>query len=63
LLQFGIADEVIPEPLGGAHRDPAGTVARVLEAVDRALEALGSVAPEELLERRYRKFRRIGTGP
>jgi len=61
LLQFGIADEVIPEPLGGAHRDPSGTVARVLDAVDRALGVLAGVAPDELRERRYRKFRRIGT--
>ena len=61
LLQFGIADEVIPEPLGGAHRDPSGTVARVLDAVDHALGVLAGVAADELRERRYRKFRRIGT--
>ena len=60
LLAFGIADEVIPEPLGGAHRDAAGTVARVLEAVDRALSTLAGIAPDELREHRYRKFRRIG---
>jgi acetyl-CoA carboxylase carboxyl transferase subunit alpha len=60
LLRFGIVDEVIPEPLGGAHRDAPGIVARVLDAVDRALSALVSVAPDELREGRYRKFRRIG---
>jgi len=60
LLQFGIVDEVIPEPMGGAHRDAAGTVTRVLDAVDRALVALAPVAPDELRDRRYRKFRRIG---
>jgi acetyl-CoA carboxylase carboxyl transferase subunit alpha len=60
LLQFGIVDEVIPEPLGGAHRDAPGTVVRVLDAVDRALSALASIAPDELREGRYRKFRRIG---
>ncbi len=37
LLEFGIVDEMIPEPLGGAHRDPSGTVERVLDAVDAAL--------------------------
>ncbi len=63
LLAFGIVDEVIPEPLGGAHRDAAGTVARVLDAVDAALGALASVAPSELVDRRYRKFRRIGAPP
>jgi acetyl-CoA carboxylase carboxyl transferase subunit alpha len=60
LLQFGIVDEVIPEPMGGAHRDGPGTVSRVLDAADRALEALVPIASEELRERRYRKFRRIG---
>ena len=60
LLRFGIVDEVIPEPLGGAHRDPAGVVGSVLAAVDRALGALGELAPDELRDRRYRKFRRIG---
>jgi acetyl-CoA carboxylase carboxyl transferase subunit alpha len=61
LLGFGIVDEVIPEPLGGAHRDAAGTVARVLDAVVRALDALAGVAPDELRDARYRKFRRIGS--
>jgi acetyl-CoA carboxylase carboxyl transferase subunit alpha len=60
LLQFGIVDEVIPEPLGGAHRDTAGTVARVLDAVDAALGALSALPPDQLREGRYRKFRRIG---
>ncbi len=61
LLEFGIIDEVIPEPLGGAHRDSRGTVERVLDAVDAALIALDALAPDERLERRYRKFRRIGS--
>ncbi len=60
LLAFGIVDEVIPEPLGGAHRDAAGTVARVLDAVVHALDALVTVAPDDLRDGRYRKFRRIG---
>jgi len=60
LLAFGIVDEVIPEPIGGAHRDAAGTVARVLDTVNAALTTLASVPAAELVERRYRKFRRIG---
>jgi acetyl-CoA carboxylase carboxyl transferase subunit alpha len=60
LLQFGIVDEVIPEPLGGAHRDPAGVVASVLAATDRALNVLTVIPPDQLRDRRYRKFRRIG---
>jgi acetyl-CoA carboxylase carboxyl transferase subunit alpha len=62
LLQFGIVDEVIPEPIGGAHRDAVGTVARVLAAVDRALDELVQIPVDELRDRRYRKFRRIGSG-
>jgi acetyl-CoA carboxylase carboxyl transferase subunit alpha len=60
LLTFGIVDEVIPEPIGGAHRDAAGTIARVLDAVDRALDALIPIPSAELRDRRYAKFRRIG---
>jgi acetyl-CoA carboxylase carboxyl transferase subunit alpha len=60
LLTFGIVDEVIPEPIGGAHRDAAGTIARVLDAVDRALDALIPIPSVELRDRRYAKFRRIG---
>jgi len=61
LLQFGIVDQVIPEPLGGAHRDPQGVVDRVLSAVDDALNALAPVPPDQLRDRRYAKFRRIGS--
>ena len=60
---LGIVDEVIPEPIGGAHRDPAGIVGRVLGAVDRALDELVKVPVDELRDRRYRKFRRIGSVP
>jgi acetyl-CoA carboxylase carboxyl transferase subunit alpha len=60
LLEFGIIDEIVPEPLGGAHRDAAGTVTRVLDAVDAALVNLVKVPLDTLLERRFAKFRRIG---
>ena len=60
LLEFGIIDEIVPEPLGGAHRDTEGTVARVLDAVDAALGSLVKVPVDDLLERRFAKFRRIG---
>ncbi|HEY6234837.1 MAG TPA: hypothetical protein VIW69_07050, partial [Candidatus Elarobacter sp.] len=61
LFAFGIVDEVIDEPVGGAHRDAAGTIARVLDAVSHALDALVTVAPDDLRDARYRKFRRIGS--
>jgi acetyl-CoA carboxylase carboxyl transferase subunit alpha len=60
LLHFGIIDEIVGEPLGGAHRDAAGTIARVLDAVDAALGTLVKVPLADLLDRRYVKFRRIG---
>jgi acetyl-CoA carboxylase carboxyl transferase subunit alpha len=60
LLRYGIIDEIVPEPLGGAHRDPEGTVKRVLDAANAALDMLATLPPDELIERRYRKFRRIG---
>jgi len=61
LLEFGIVDEVLPEPIGGAHRDAAGTIAAVLDAVDAAVEVLRAVPVAQLLDRRYAKYRRIGT--
>jgi len=63
LQGFGIVDEVIPEPLGGAHRDAHGTILRVLDAIDAALGRLTALSPDALLEQRYAKFRRIGTAP
>jgi acetyl-CoA carboxylase carboxyl transferase subunit alpha len=60
LRAFGIIDEVVPEPLGGAHRDVAGTVARTLSAVEKAVTSLAALPAETLLEERYRKYRRVG---
>jgi acetyl-CoA carboxylase carboxyl transferase subunit alpha len=60
LLGFGVVDEVIPEPLGGAHRDPRGTIDRVLLAIDAAIGRLETLPVDDLLARRYDKFRAIG---
>jgi len=60
LLEFGIADEIIPEPTGGAHRDPAGTIARVLKSIGSALDDLASSSAAQLKEARYQKYRQIG---
>jgi acetyl-CoA carboxylase carboxyl transferase subunit alpha len=60
LLDFEIIDQIVREPLGGAHRDPDGTIARVLDAVDAAVTRLSELAPDVLRDRRYDKFRRIG---
>jgi len=56
----GVADEVIPEPVGGAHRDPAEALRRVDEAVGRHLDALRTLGPEALREDRYQRFRALG---
>jgi len=60
LRGFGIVDEVIAEPLGGAHRDAHATIRRVLKATDDALLRLSSLSAGELRESRYAKYRRIG---
>jgi acetyl-CoA carboxylase carboxyl transferase subunit alpha len=60
LLKMGIIDEVIPEPLGGAHREPAKIAQNVKEAIIRNLKELEGLDKDELLKLRYKKFRDIG---
>jgi len=60
LLKMGIIDEVIAEPLGGAHRDPAKIAQNVKEAVLRNLKELENLDRDALLKLRYKKFRSIG---
>jgi acetyl-CoA carboxylase carboxyl transferase subunit alpha len=60
LLEFGIVDEVIPEPLGGAHRDHRRMAANLKSSLVGALDRLTGLAADDLLRRRYDKFRRIG---
>lgn len=60
LLDLGIADEVIPEPFGGAHRDPATVLVAVGVAVKSALETLSALTPDEISESRYARLRAIG---
>ena len=60
LLQRGIVDEVIDEPLGGAHRDPEFVAQRLKASILRFLKLTEPLPIETLLERRYERFRRIG---
>lgn len=60
LRGFGIVDRIVPEPMGGAHREPAGVVAHVLDAIDESLKVLGTLSVPTLLEERYRKYRQLG---
>jgi acetyl-CoA carboxylase carboxyl transferase subunit alpha len=61
LLRFEIVDEIIPEPLGGAHRNREEVIESVLAAADRNLAELSRQTPDALQEARYRKYRRVGT--
>jgi acetyl-CoA carboxylase carboxyl transferase subunit alpha len=61
LLQLGIIDEIIPEPIGGAHRDKANTIKTVLSSVEKHLLALIN-SKENFKEKRAEKFINIGGG-
>ncbi len=60
LSEFGIVDEIVPEPPGGAHRQPDAAVGAVAAAVRRHLGVLTAQPVDALLTARYEKFRRIG---
>jgi len=60
LKELGIIDEIIPEPLGGAHRNWQVCFSSVKEAISRHLGELLELKGEELLERRYQKYKKMG---
>ncbi|AMX02961.1 acetyl-CoA carboxylase carboxyltransferase subunit alpha [Microbulbifer thermotolerans] len=60
LEELGIVDETIPEPLGGAHRDPDAMAARLKERLGDQLERLTSTPIDELLEKRYQRLMSYG---
>jgi acetyl-CoA carboxylase carboxyl transferase subunit alpha len=60
LLLLHLVDELIPEPLGGAHRDHRATANTLKAALLKHLTELRSLSTDELLERRYHKFRSLG---
>ncbi|MBP7633159.1 acetyl-CoA carboxylase carboxyltransferase subunit alpha [Candidatus Ozemobacteraceae bacterium] len=60
LLELGIIDGVLPEPLGGAHRDPQVTADAIRRAIGEHLPQLMKMPPAELIEKRYSKFRAMG---
>ena len=61
LLKLGIIDEIVPEPLGGAHRDHAQAGQTVENYINRTLNQLARADIDRLLERRYQKLRVIGS--
>lgn len=60
LLAHKLADEIIPEPLGGAHNNYPEMAAALKEAILRHLDEVSALPPDKLLEARYRKFRDMG---
>ena len=60
LLQLGLVDEVIPEPLGGAHKDPEKVAAQVGDCLATQLEELDKLTTEALLEERYQRLLSYG---
>ncbi len=60
LLELGIVDGVIKEPLGGAHRDPQEMAANIKAAIRKDLDILRAIDKNKLIKQRYDKFRKIG---
>jgi acetyl-CoA carboxylase carboxyl transferase subunit alpha len=60
MLAGGIIETIIPEPLGGAHRDPQAAGASVKDYLASALDALCDLPTGQLLEERYQRYRKLG---
>ena len=60
LKELGIVDEIVKEPLGGAHQDHDATAAALKKALKKNLAELGMMPPGELKKQRYDKYRNIG---
>lgn len=60
LFNLGLIDEIIPEPRGGAHKDPEQTALNIKERIIKHLEELKKISPEEVVKKRYKKYREIG---
>jgi acetyl-CoA carboxylase carboxyl transferase subunit alpha len=60
LKELGVVDEVIAEPLGGAHNDPEAAAKSLKDAFSRHLKELLELSKDELLEARYERYRQLG---
>lgn len=60
LLRLGIVEDIIPEPLGGAHLDPEAAAAALEDALDRHLRELRRLSADELIAQRSARFRALG---
>ncbi|HTZ18260.1 MAG TPA: acetyl-CoA carboxylase carboxyl transferase subunit alpha, partial [Dissulfurispiraceae bacterium] len=61
LKGFKIVDDIIPEPLGGAHREPEAVAKKMTEYIIKTLESLQGKPAPKLIEERYRKIKKIGS--
>jgi len=61
LFRMAVIDEIVKEPLGGAHRNPKGMAETLKEVIERHLRELEKMNMEKLLNLRYEKFRKMGT--
>jgi len=60
LLRLGVIDEIVQEPVGGAHADPSGAAELLAPHLEKALKELQKLKPAALLDERYKKFRSMG---
>ena len=60
LMRLEVVEGVLPEPLGGAHRDPAAAAVTLKAALIAQLDALAALSPDELVEQRLSRYRRMG---
>jgi acetyl-CoA carboxylase carboxyl transferase subunit alpha len=60
LQSLGVVDRIVPEPLGGAHRDPPAAIASLKQAVTEELDGCSALGPTELLKQRRSKYLAIG---
>lgn len=60
LLSLKVIDEIIPEPVGGAHRDHIQTASNVKKAISKNLRELKALAEDQIYEQKYEKFRNMG---
>jgi acetyl-CoA carboxylase carboxyl transferase subunit alpha len=62
LMDLRVIDEIIPEPVGGAHRDKTETISRAGAAIERALDALDGLSADDLRSQRSERFMQMGRG-
>lgn len=60
LERLGVVDEIVPEPLGGAHNDPSQAAGALQYALQKHLNDLRALSPDALLENRYERYRHLG---